>query len=96
MFIKGGNAVWGNQTHAPDDLPETTHSFGELFSIRTPVLPPAQDASDVDGQETDQGAKLNIFNMTADESAEWVLRHSPKSWQVGMKFDYRSCRYANI
>lgn len=30
MWMKGGDAVWGNLTYAPDDVSNTTDTFGEF------------------------------------------------------------------
>ncbi|KAE8556588.1 hypothetical protein EYB25_001290 [Talaromyces marneffei] len=34
MLPKGGDAVWGNETWAPDDQPNTTLSYGNLIRFR--------------------------------------------------------------
>ncbi|KAI0061165.1 phospholipid:diacylglycerol acyltransferase [Artomyces pyxidatus] len=34
MWIKGGAAVWGNTTHAPDDEPGHDHTHGDLIAFR--------------------------------------------------------------
>ncbi|TFY81159.1 hypothetical protein EWM64_g2857 [Hericium alpestre] len=34
MWIKGGDAVWGNATHAPDDESGNDHTHGQLISFR--------------------------------------------------------------
>jgi hypothetical protein len=44
MWIKGGNAVWGNATHAPDDGEGGSHTYGELISFRQiDSIPPGGD-----------------------------------------------------
>lgn len=34
MLPKGGDAVWGNKTWAPDDRPDQNHSFGTFINFR--------------------------------------------------------------
>jgi len=69
MWIKGGNAVWGNDIHAPDDERNATHSHGQLIAFRQ------NHAGTVAQGEIST-------NMTADEAGEWILRHTPSTFQV--------------
>ena len=64
---KGGNDVWGNATHAPDDECDTSHSHGELIAFRPMAAPPE-----------DQSAR----NMTVEEASNWILEHTPTTFQV--------------
>lgn len=68
MWIKGGNAVWGNGMHAPDDECNATHSHGQLIAFRQSQL----------GTATGKPSQ----NMTADEASEWILEHTPSTFQV--------------
>ncbi|KAF9650657.1 phospholipid diacylglycerol acyltransferase [Thelephora ganbajun] len=34
MWVKGGDTIWGNSTHAPDDVDGADHSHGELIAFR--------------------------------------------------------------
>jgi phospholipid:diacylglycerol acyltransferase len=69
MWLKGGDAVWGNEIRAPDDDYNATHSHGELISFRRNPI----------GNLDEAPSK----NMTADETSGWILKHMPSSFQVG-------------
>jgi len=71
FFHQGGNAVWGNITHAPDDEADANHTHGQLISFRN------------GGTNTTQ-----LENMTADEASNWILEHTPSTFQVGSKFPF--------
>jgi phospholipid:diacylglycerol acyltransferase len=71
MWIKGGNAVWGNGVHAPDDECNAIHSHGQLIAFRQ------SQAGIVARGETWR-------NMTADEASRWILEHTPSTFQVGV------------
>ena len=36
MLPIGGNAIWGDASSAPDDLPESNHTFGQFITFRDP------------------------------------------------------------
>lgn len=82
--LKGGNAIWGNSTHAPDDPDNRTQSHGNFFSFRTDDLKP-QNVSDSDPTYSADGLGLKRSeprNMTADEAGTWILEHTPVTFQV--------------
>jgi phospholipid:diacylglycerol acyltransferase len=56
MLIKGGNAVWGNETWAPDDEPDTPDglSHGKLYSFKLP--------GDAGAEEHPQSAAKSAYN----------------------------------
>lgn len=66
-YVQGGETIWGNRTNAPDDPPNATHSHGELIAFRDVFK--AQDNTDTK-------------NMTAYEAGDWILEHTPESFQV--------------
>ncbi|KAF9501792.1 phospholipid:diacylglycerol acyltransferase [Pleurotus eryngii] len=78
MWIKGGSAVWGNSTNAPDDLPSATLSHGQVIAFR--------DSLKLNTETVDHGVK----NMTADEAGAWILEHTPSSFQkmIGTNYSY--------
>ncbi|THH18526.1 hypothetical protein EW146_g2475 [Bondarzewia mesenterica] len=99
MWIKGGDAVWGNATYAPDDEPDSKHTHGELISFRDELLAPPPDeekspasiegalgaaASEVGGVE-EEGLS-HATNMTADEAGAWILQHTPTTFQTNYSF----------
>lgn len=75
MWIKGGNAVWGNGVHAPDDECNATHSHGQLIAFRQ---------SQVDTAIRGETSR----NMTADEASEWILQHTPSTFQKMVATNY--------
>ncbi|KAI0262571.1 phospholipid:diacylglycerol acyltransferase [Gloeopeniophorella convolvens] len=100
MWVKGGNAVWGNATHAPDDG-EGDHTHGELISFRQM----APIASNDNGRDTppfleEQGQTVSVHaattqleapvskNMTADEAGPWILEHTPLTFQKMITTNY--------
>ncbi|KAF9564814.1 phospholipid:diacylglycerol acyltransferase [Agrocybe pediades] len=75
MWIKGGNAVWGNDTHAPDDDCDATHSHshGHLISFRPDATAP-----------DDKSSK----NMTSVDASDWILEHTPVTFQKMLESNY--------
>lgn len=68
MWIKGGNTIWGNGINAPDDECNATQSHGDLIAFRQSQMTAA----------TGEPSK----NMTADEASDWILEHTPSTFQV--------------
>ncbi|EGO26500.1 hypothetical protein SERLADRAFT_447691 [Serpula lacrymans var. lacrymans S7.9] len=75
LWIKGGREVWGNQTWAPDDEPNSTHTHGELIAFRQALL-------DMDAFAQDSK------NMTADEAGTWIMERTPSSFQKMLGTNY--------
>jgi phospholipid:diacylglycerol acyltransferase len=98
MWVKGGDAVWGNATFAPDDEEVDHHTHGELISFRL-TAPIPRDDKDAETPPFMQGeaqtaatqvAWRNLApvskNLTADEAGEWILKHTPLTFRVGIIF----------
>lgn len=66
---KGGNAIWGNDTHAPDDRPNAVHTHGELIAFRQ-------------AREVDAGSNTTLPKLTAEQAGTWILEQTPSSFQV--------------
>ncbi|KAF9476351.1 LACT-domain-containing protein [Pholiota conissans] len=73
MWMKGGNDVWGDLTGAPDDLPNSIHTHGELISFRESLIQP------------DDVIKKN---MTAQDASNWILEHTPTTFQKMLETNY--------
>lgn len=75
LWMKGGNAVWGTESRAPDDVPDATQTHGELIAFR-------QTGESADAHST--------RNMTAEESSNWILSHTPTTFQkmLGSNYSY--------
>ncbi|KAF8639548.1 hypothetical protein AX17_001453 [Amanita inopinata Kibby_2008] len=76
MWLKGGNAVWGNAAFAPDDNENPDHSHGVLVSFRqSQARLPSSDAD-------------KIGNMTTDDAGVWILQHTPTAFQKMLGTNY--------
>jgi len=64
---KGGNTIWGNTTHAPDDKSGASHTHGELITFRPSRFVSVGDMT---------------ANMTAEEAGAWILQHTPSAFRV--------------
>ncbi|KAF9460770.1 Lecithin:cholesterol/phospholipid:diacylglycerol acyltransferase [Collybia nuda] len=73
MWIKGGDTIWGNLTHAPDDDYNTMHSHGELISFRNQSFPDGNGIS---------------ANMTSNAAGTWILQHTPSHFQKMIATNY--------
>jgi len=95
MWVKGGNAVWGDATFAPDDEEEGEHTHGELISFRQRAPIPLDD-KDIETSLSVQGQTQNATaqgpdkrktlptwkNMTVEEAGTWILAHTPLTFRV--------------
>ncbi|KAH9177808.1 phospholipid:diacylglycerol acyltransferase [Lactarius sanguifluus] len=103
LWVKGGDAVWGNATHAPDDGEDGHHTFGELISFRRiDPMPPGgedvdtpplmQERGQTAGTTTSEGPRHSKFplskNLTADEAGPWILRHTPWTFRRMIAANY--------
>ncbi|KIP11356.1 hypothetical protein PHLGIDRAFT_21774 [Phlebiopsis gigantea 11061_1 CR5-6] len=73
MWIKGGDAVWGNTTFAPDDVDNRNQTHGELIAFRETVV---------------KALGEHINNMTADTASNWILEHTPEHFQKMIATNY--------
>ncbi|KAF6760159.1 phospholipid:diacylglycerol acyltransferase [Ephemerocybe angulata] len=80
MWMKGGDAVWGDGTRAPDDDHEATDSHADLISFRTAQA--GVNASELGPEEPE------VKNMTASEASQWILQHTPATFQEMMRTNY--------
>ncbi|KAK0454756.1 phospholipid:diacylglycerol acyltransferase [Armillaria borealis] len=74
MWIKGGDAIWGNARFAPDDQSESIHTHGELIAFRESQMLSAEN----DG----------VGNMTSEQAGTWILQHTPATFQKMMATNY--------
>lgn len=74
MWIKGGDAIWGNARFAPDDQSGSIHTHGELIAFRESQMLSA----DNDG----------VGNMTSEQAGTWILQHTPATFQKMMATNY--------
>lgn len=97
MLIKGGNAVWGNETWAPDDEPGSSidQSHGKVYSFRTPEGSAYQGAGDAANpiggspnlHETSSQHVLQ-HNLSASDAYNWLLQHTPSTFQQMVQKNY--------
>ncbi|KAG7449626.1 LACT-domain-containing protein [Guyanagaster necrorhizus] len=74
MWIKGGDAIWGNAHFAPDDQLHSIHSHGELIAFRESRMMSAGSDS--------------VANMTSEQAGTWILQHTPATFQKMMATNY--------
>ncbi|KAG9312062.1 Lecithin:cholesterol acyltransferase-domain-containing protein [Chiua virens] len=77
MWVKGGDTVWGNETSAPDDDLEASHSHGSLISFRRDLL-----------AAHSTGVAEQTKNMTAEMVGSWILERTPDSFQKMLSTNY--------
>ncbi|KAF8331369.1 phospholipid/diacylglycerol acyltransferase [Cantharellus anzutake] len=72
LWMKGGDVIWGNATHAPDDLPNMNHTYGHFFSFRA----------------LSSSLHPSASNLTSTRAAEYILEHVPETWQKMLYSNY--------
>jgi phospholipid:diacylglycerol acyltransferase len=97
MWLKGGNAVWGDATFAPDDEEGGNHTHGELISFRKTVPIPLDDkdaeelpltqgqpqfATAQSSNSSNNRPALVLRNMTVDDAGGWILGHTTSTFRV--------------
>lgn len=94
MWVKGGNAIWGDATFAPDDEEGGHHTHGQLISFRqtVPMLPNVNDTDTspftqgqtqfAEAQSLNNRLTSPASNMTVDEAGAWILGHTPPTFRV--------------
>ncbi|KAF8653345.1 hypothetical protein AX16_004045 [Volvariella volvacea WC 439] len=78
MWVKGGNDVWGNDTHAPDDEANANYTYGDLIGFRQSFAAASARVNALGGGG----------NMTADEASTWILQHTPPAFQRMIATNY--------
>ncbi|KAG6866217.1 hypothetical protein C0991_007242 [Blastosporella zonata] len=76
MWIKGGDAIWGNTTQAPDDEPGAIHTHGELVAFRQ------AQAVDV------AGCNSTTTSLTSEQAGTWILEQTPSTFQKMLATNY--------
>ncbi|KAH9996664.1 Lecithin:cholesterol acyltransferase-domain-containing protein [Russula compacta] len=101
MWLKGGNAVWGDATFAPDDEEGGDHTHGELISFRQTIPIPLDD-KEIETPPFMQGktqiaatqdpnkreTQFVLKNMTVDEAGAWILGHTPLTFRKMISTNY--------
>ena len=72
MLPKGGEAVWGNLTWAPDDEPGQKTSYGSFIKFT----------------ETVNGTEHSSRNLTVTQSLEYLLKHADDWYSKVVKETY--------
>ncbi|GAA5898770.1 hypothetical protein JCM5296_006713 [Sporobolomyces johnsonii] len=71
MMLKGGNAVWGDENGAPDDLPNAKLTGGRLYYFR-----PEEKSN------TSEVSASTVYpNLTLDDANSFILEKVPPSYQ---------------
>ena len=76
---QGGEAVWGNGTHAPDDADDAEHSHGHFVAFRDPGA---------STKEPPERATSEIANLTAGDVTNWIIESTPISYQKMVASNY--------
>ena len=76
---QGGEAVWGNGTHAPDDADDAEHSHGHFVAFRDPGA---------SAKELHERANSGIANLTAGDVTNWIIESTPVSYQKMVSSNY--------
>ena len=85
---QGGNAIWGNHVHAPDDDHNCTHSHGSFISFRPSDLIAKSNIQAKNGSHSEIALPPDTKNLTVDEAGTWILEHTPISFQVNTVYDF--------
>ncbi|KAI9812796.1 MAG: hypothetical protein M1826_002762 [Phylliscum demangeonii] len=80
LLPKGGNAVWGNATWAPDDRPAQAVSFGPFINFQDD--PPTTD------DHHDRRHTADHKNLTVDESMAYLMEHTEDWYQDQVRGNY--------
>lgn len=96
MFIKGGDTIWGNATHAPDDVEGTTHTHGHFISFRAPTpewvsssIPPGERSTTAsNGPKGDPTSRpVNEESFERHKAAEEENHHHQHRHNILSSFD---------
>ncbi|KAJ9118262.1 hypothetical protein QFC22_004173 [Naganishia vaughanmartiniae] len=86
MWMKGTDRIWGNHESAPDDPENVTDTHGRFFSFReTTDSEPASSQAPAEGEITPETPRLNL---TMNEAGEYILTHTPNSFQKMLEGNY--------
>lgn len=90
MWMKGGNRIWGNKTFAPDDEPESSDSYGSLFSFRPQDqgVVPEPEVLGVLGGPREQPHTVPSANLTLQDATPYVLTHTSPEYQRMFESNY--------
>ncbi|KAG6857717.1 hypothetical protein H0H87_004133 [Tephrocybe sp. NHM501043] len=74
--LQGGNVIWGNESHAPDDVLGTAHTHGELIAFKQ-------------AQTVDVAANnATTLRMTSEQAGTWILEQTPSTFQKMLASNY--------
>ncbi|CAG8824541.1 4643_t:CDS:1, partial [Gigaspora rosea] len=76
MLPKGGEAIWGNITHAPDDRKGSKCSYGPMLTLRSLIRKKiykndTNDTNDCDYTEIEQ-----IYKHTTNHGIDYLRQHT--------------------
>lgn len=82
MLIKGGNVIWGNGTHAPDDHADAKVTQGNVYEYA------ARGNVTEKFNATEESQSVKSRKFTADEAMPWLLKHTPTDYQKMIASNY--------
>lgn len=87
MWSKGGDRIWGNDEAAPDDVANTTDTYGRFFSFRDIDTIKDSVAENENATQALTSDKVKP-NLTMSSVDQYVLQHTPPTFQRMMAGNY--------
>lgn len=78
LIIKGGDAIWGNSTFAPDDTVNATETYGNLLNYV-----PMETTKEFSPNVTDAQR-----HVTASAMSEWLMQHTEEDFKRMLESNY--------
>ena len=78
LIIKGGDAIWGNSTFAPDDTVNATETYGNLLNYV-----PMDTTKEFSPNVTDAQR-----HVTASAMSEWLMQHTEEDFKRMLESNY--------
>ncbi|CAG8643201.1 3073_t:CDS:2, partial [Racocetra fulgida] len=82
MLPKGGAAIWGNTTHAPDDREKAMNTFGSLLTLRSFIH------NKLDNNDTNQTAAEIIYKHTSTTGINFLQQNTDSFYNKMLSNNY--------
>ncbi|CAG8725284.1 3101_t:CDS:2, partial [Racocetra persica] len=82
MLPKGGAAIWGNTTHAPDDREKSMHTFGSLLTLRSLLH------NKFDNNDTNHTAAEIIYKHTSTTGINFLQQNTDSFYNKMLSNNY--------
>jgi phospholipid:diacylglycerol acyltransferase len=94
MWIKGGDRIWGNLSHAHDDPANCTDTHGRFFSFRQTSDSGPNSSHQPKGENLD--SEQVQPNMTSTGAGAYTLIHTPQEFQKMYASNYSNGFESNL